>query len=191
MLKILINITRQYDSWFGDSFLTKYQILTGQIEDHPLFPFGIGLPDMQRRQQEQQMQQVIPKYYFYGKLSAIEGIKYATFEGARFILFLDSDIISNYAGFKKALANLTRNKNIPVILLTKESKDSIVFKLRRRNISPKEIEFKTLDQLGLKDVDLEKFKRPIEGLIEELQSISLTDSLCNKYEVLKKARTQL
>ena len=104
------------------------------------------------------------------------------------VLFIDTDILKNPSGFEEALLQLKPNENIPVILLTENTEADIRSMLTGMDLTG--AEFRTLAELGLQDFKLDEVMSLIVE-IEDLQSIPLTDLLCDTYEALKKARDQV
>ena len=108
------------------------------------------------------------------------------------VLFLDGDVIRNPTSFRAALDQLRKNKgNIPVILLTKETKETIQGKLRGLDL--KGVQFRTPAELGLQDLgwhDMDQRPSLING-IDNLKCIPLTKALCEKFQDLQKARDQV
>jgi len=106
-------------------------------------------------------------------------------------LFLDIEVAANPDAFKQGLAQLKSNEgNIPVVLLTEETKDSIIAKLKGIDLTG--VQFKTKAELGLQDLDWGKDERVslIDG-IDNLKCIPLTSALCETYKDLQKARDQV
>lgn len=106
-------------------------------------------------------------------------------------LFLDTEVAANPDAFKQGLAQLKSNEgNIPVVLLTEETKESIMAKLKGIDLTG--VQFRTKTELGLQDLDWGKDERVslIEG-IDNLKCIPLTSALCETYKDLQKARDQV
>ncbi len=98
------------------------------------------------------------------------------------ILFLDIDIINNPGGFKTALEQLDES-NIPVVLLTETTEDSLKESLQ--DIPLEHIRFFTLLQLGLQDFNIHEVISLIEG-IDYMMCVPLTEELTEDYKALKK-----
>lgn len=107
------------------------------------------------------------------------------------VLFLDTEVVLDSNNFKDTLAKLNINKgNIPVILLIKETKDSIIAKLQGIDLTG--VQFRTPVELGLQDLKWDKDERVnlIDG-IANISCIPLTNALCEKYKNLQKVRDQV
>ena len=106
-------------------------------------------------------------------------------------LFLDTEVAANPDAFKQGLAQLKSNEgNIPVVLLTEETKESIVAKLSGIDLTG--VQFRTKAELGLQDLEWGKDERVslIDG-IDNLKCIPLTKALCETYKDLQKVRDQV
>ncbi|MDP8229628.1 MAG: hypothetical protein P9L93_00825 [Candidatus Gorgyraea atricola] len=106
-------------------------------------------------------------------------------------LFLDTEVTTNPDNFKDALVKLKTNEgNIPIVLLTKETKDSLEAKLK--GIDLKGVQFRTPKELGLEKLEWEKDERVSHiAEIDNLRCIPLTVSLCEKFKDLQNARDEL
>lgn len=123
-----------------------------------------------------------------GNLQEFDLITYLSNLKLTSVLFLDEEVVQNPSGFKAALEQLNTGQNMPVILLTQETEQSVRDKLK--DISLEGVRFRTLAQLGLQDFRLDEVMSLIAG-IDDIRCIPLTDSLTDVYEALKKARDQV
>lgn len=107
------------------------------------------------------------------------------------VLFLDTEVVANPDGFGKALEQLKTNEgNIPVVLLTEGTKESIMAKLSGIDLTG--VQFRTKAELGLQDLEWNTDERVslIDG-IANLSCIPLTNALCETYKDLQKVRDQV
>lgn len=107
------------------------------------------------------------------------------------VLFLDREVVEHPMGFKDALASLRVNEgNIPVVILTEETRESILSELDYIDLTG--VRFSAKDELGLQALQWDEDERVshIYG-IDGLRCIPLTDALCETYRDLQKARDQV
>ena len=102
------------------------------------------------------------------------------------VLFSGDEVQANLDGFKQALDELDDNNTAVVIV---DSEEQQRFCIEHRGELGR-FYIRTPEQLGLAGFDSEQVMITIMG-IDNLQCIPLTDSLCDSYEALKRARDKV
>jgi len=104
------------------------------------------------------------------------------------VLFLDKEVAANPVAFKEAMGQLRQNEgNIPVVLLTKETKDTLEVKLKGIDLTG--VQFRAQAELGLQDLQWDEDERVslIAG-IDNLKCIPLAETPADTFRGLRKTR---